>query len=103
MPALDLPEGGRALGDLLDAVQVEYPDHHPVVIIDTTGRAVQGDENSADTIRSFYRWTGLGLKQRGATWARLDHAGQKTSDEANRVMTKMNEFDHRLTGLEAKA
>lgn len=93
LPALDLPEGGRALGDLLDAVQVEYPDHHPVVIIDTTGRAVQGDENSADTIRSFYRWTGLGLKQRGATWARLDHAGKDSTKGQRGSSAKGDDVD----------
>src|SRR5207249_3684126 len=34
------------------------------------------DENSADTIRAFYRYTGLGLKKRGVTSARLDHSGK---------------------------
>jgi hypothetical protein len=76
LPPLDEPEGAKALLEQLDAVQAEFPDHHVVVIIDTTGRAVAGDENSADTIRNFYRWTGLALKRRGVTWARADHAGK---------------------------
>ena len=36
----------------------------------------------------------------GTMEARFDRAGQKTSDEANRIMAKMNEFEHRLTLLE---
>jgi hypothetical protein len=76
LPPLDQPEGAKALLGLIDAVADAHPDHHVVVIIDTTGRAVAGEENSADTVRGFYRWTGLGLKQRGVTWARLDHAGK---------------------------
>lgn len=76
LPPLDQPDGAAALFAILDAVEAAHPDHHVVVVIDTTGRAVAGEENSADTIRGFYRWTGLGLRQRGATWARLDHAGK---------------------------
>jgi len=76
LPPLDTTAGAAALLGLLDGVQADYPGEHLVVVIDTTGRAVEGDENSADTVRAFYRWTGLVLKQRGITWARLDHAGK---------------------------
>ncbi len=76
LPPLDTSAGAAALLALLDGVQADFPGEHLVVIIDTTGRAVAGDENSADTVRAFYRWTGLVLKQRGITWARLDHAGK---------------------------
>jgi hypothetical protein len=83
LPPLDTTDGGYVLCELVDALTVEYPGHHVVVVIDTTGRAVSGDENSADTIRAFYRHTGIGLKQRGVTWARLDHAG-KDADRGQR-------------------
>ena len=76
LPPLDRKEGADALLGLLDAEQAIRPHQHVVVIIDTTSRAVEGDENSADTIRAFYRHTGIALKQRGVTWARLDHAGK---------------------------
>lgn len=70
LPPLDTPEGGTALVEAAEAVGARF------VVIDTTGRAIQGDENDADTIRAFYRCTGLRLKQAGIGWARLDHAGK---------------------------
>lgn len=73
---LDTSEGGGELLLMVDELELEYQDHHIVVVIDTISRAVKGEENSADTIRAFYRATGLPLKQRGVTWARLDHAGK---------------------------
>lgn len=76
LPPLDEAAGARALLSLVDSCAASHPEADIVVIIDTTSRAVAGEENSADTIRAFYRWTGLSLKQRGATWARLDHAGK---------------------------
>lgn len=74
LPPLDTGEGAGALLELCDTVQDD--DRQLLVVIDTTGRAVQGDENSNDTIREFYRWTGTPLKRRQITWARLDHAGK---------------------------
>lgn len=74
LPPLDTGEGAGALLELCDRVQRDNTDLF--VVVDTTGRAVQGEENSNDTIRGFYRWTGISLKRRGITWARLDHAGK---------------------------
>jgi AAA domain len=74
LPPLDTGEGAGALLELCD--QVQTPERHLFVVIDTTARAVEGDENSNDTIREFYRWTGTPLKRRQITWARLDHAGK---------------------------
>jgi hypothetical protein len=76
LPPLDTAEGSAALLEIVDQEQAARPDHHLLVVIDTTARAVSGEENSADTIRAFYRHTGSGLKRRGITWARLDHAGK---------------------------
>ncbi len=70
LPGLDQPDGGRAvvrLAELCDA---------SLVIIDTFGRAVHGDENDADTVRAWYRWTGLHLKAAGRAFLRTDHAGK---------------------------
>ena len=61
----------------------EFPDHHVVVIIDTTSRAVDGKENEAEPYRDFYRLTGMRLKQMGVTWVRLDHEG-KDADKGQR-------------------
>lgn len=76
LPPLDTRAGAEALCDILDRVQAERPDHHLVVVLDTTARAVAGEENAADTFRAFYAHTGIELKRRGITWARLDHAGK---------------------------
>lgn len=46
------------------------------VIIDTTSRAVAGEENDADTFRTLYRLLGLKLKSHGIGYHRLDHAGK---------------------------
>jgi hypothetical protein len=53
-----------------------HPDHELFVVIDTTSRAVHGEENDADTFQDFYRFTGIRLKRRAVTFARLDHAGK---------------------------
>jgi hypothetical protein len=76
LPPLDTVHGAEALHHLVDVEQAAFPDHHVVVIIDTTSRAVKGEENKADTIQDFYRYTGIGLKRRKVTYARLDHAGK---------------------------
>jgi len=47
-----------------------------VVVIDTTGRAIEGEENSADSYREFARTTGLALKRAGIACVRTDHAGK---------------------------
>lgn len=74
LPPLDTGEGAAAVLAIID--QVQRPSCHVLVIIDTTGRAVEGKENDNDTIRAFYQWTGIALKRRGHTWARIDHAGK---------------------------
>ena len=76
LPALDTEAGAGALMTLVDGVADDWPAHHIVTIIDTIGRAVEGEENDADTFRDFYNHTGIELKRRGITWARLDHGGK---------------------------
>jgi hypothetical protein len=44
-------------------------------VLDTLSRVVRGEENSNDTYRNFYAYTGRLLKANGMTLARLDHAG----------------------------
>ena len=83
LPPLDTAEGSVDLMRLVDKVRGDWPGHHLVVVIDTISRAVCGEENSADTFRSLYNWTGIQLKRRGATWVRLDHAG-KDSERGQR-------------------
>jgi hypothetical protein len=76
LPPLDTASGGAALTAMVDGVMAAWPGHHVVLVIDTISRAVEGEENSADTYRAFYGHTGIELKRRCVTWARLDHAGK---------------------------
>lgn len=90
---LDTREGGQQLLALVDAEQATHPGTHVAVVIDTVSRAVAGEENSNDTIQDFYRYTGLGLKQRGVTWARLDHAGKDAARGARGGSAKGDDVD----------
>jgi KaiC/GvpD/RAD55 family RecA-like ATPase len=93
LPTLDTDLGALALFEKVDAVQAAHPGAHVAVVIDTTARAVAGEENSADTYRDFYRHTGLGLKQRGVTWARLDHSGKDQSKGQRGSSAKGDDVD----------
>lgn len=70
LPPLNTKEGSAALIALAEVVDAE------VVVIDTMGRAVEGEENSADTYKDFARLTGLALKAAGRAVLRTDHAGK---------------------------
>lgn len=91
IPPLDTAEGMAALLDLVERVQ--RPNCHLFVVIDTTARAAQGEENSADTYRDFYRWTGSALKRRGITWVRLDHAGKDPTKGQRGSSSKGDDVD----------
>lgn len=93
LPPLDSAEGAAALTAVLDRVQTERPDHHLVVVIDTIGRAVSGEEDRSDTIRDFYRHTGIELKRRHCTWVRLDHAGKESSQGQRGTSAKGDDVD----------
>ena len=62
-----------------------------VVVIDTTGRAVEGEENSADTYREFARTTGLSLKAAGIAMLRTDHAGKDKGKSGQRGSSAKND------------
>ena len=47
-----------------------------LVVIDTTARSVQGEENAMETFRDAYRHTFGPLKSAGITTLRVDHAGK---------------------------
>lgn len=84
---LDTEDGGLALVAAAIAVKAE------LVVIDTTGRAVEGEENSADTFRAFYRHTGLGLKQAGIAFVRADHAGKDVAKGQRGSSSKNDDVD----------
>jgi len=70
LPPLNTYEGAAAVMKLVELTAAQ------LVVIDTTGRAVEGEENSADTYREFARTTGLALKAKGVALLRTDHAGK---------------------------
>ena len=81
---LDTFEGGQQLLALATTHNVEC------VVIDTFGRAVQGEENTADTTRHFYRLTGNPLKAAGIAWVRTDHSG-KDKEKGQRGSSAKND------------
>jgi hypothetical protein len=84
LPPLNTWEGCRDLCQLAADVNAE------AVVIDTMGRAVQGEENSADSYREFARTTGLALKAAGRSVLRTDHAG-KDRDKGQRGSSAKND------------
>lgn len=88
IPPLDTVEGGDELVGYASDVAAE------LVVIDTTGRAVSGEENSADTFRAFYRCTGQRLKQLGVAWLRVDHAGKDKERGQRGSSAKNDDVDY---------
>lgn len=87
LPPLDTPAGGAKLAELVER-------HRPeLVVVDTTGRAVAGPENDADTIRGFYRHSGSMLKRAGCTVVRLDHAGKDAERGQRGTSAKVDDVD----------
>lgn len=87
LPGLDQPEGGRAVVRLAELCNAR------LVIVDTFGRAVHGDENDADTVRAWYRWTGLHLKHDGRAFLRVDHAGKDLAKGQRGSSAKNDDVD----------
>lgn len=87
IPPIDTPEGGKAVADTMRRDQVQ------AAVFDTFGRVVQGDENLADTVNAYYRWTGLPLKVAGIASARLDHVGHTNTERARGSSGKGADID----------
>lgn len=87
LPPLDKPEGAVAVMELLDVTRARF------VVIDTFGRAVEGEEDHADTVRDFYRHTGLALKARGVTYLRTDHSGKDVAKGMRGSSAKNDDVD----------
>lgn len=70
LPPLDTTEGGTHLAAVADHYK---PD---LIVLDTTSRMVEGDENASSTYLTMYRKSLVPLKARGVTVLRIDHAGK---------------------------
>jgi hypothetical protein len=87
LPPLDTREGGTALLEFCLDVEAD------LVMIDTTARAVLGEEDSSDTFRAFARHTGQRLKAAGITWVRADHTGKDAARGARGSSAKNDDVD----------
>jgi AAA domain-containing protein len=58
-----------------ETLQLMQDEDAGVLIIDTLSRVVKGEENSNDTYRNFYNYTGRLLKAHDKSVLRFDHAG----------------------------
>lgn len=84
---LDTPKGAQ---ELLAIMERDQPD---AVVIDTFGRAVEGEEDVADTVRNFYRLTGLSLKAKGIGYLRTDHTGKDATKGQRGSSAKNDDVD----------
>lgn len=84
---LDTERGAQAILEAAQRLQVDC------VIIDTFGRAVQGEENNADTVRAFYRLTASALKREGIACLRTDHAGKNLEKGQRGTSAKNDDVD----------
>ena len=97
LPALDTVHGGA----LLTANAQHYGAR--VVVLDTIGRTIQGEENTADTWHALYRATMVPLKAAGVCVIRLDHMGKDVERGMRGSSAKVSDVDtafalHRLDG-----
>jgi hypothetical protein len=87
IPFLDSPDGGAVVEQAVQATQSQ------LVVIDTLIRSVEGEENSADTIKNFYRHTGMRLKAAGVTTVRADHSGKDATRGQRGTSAKRDDLD----------
>lgn len=85
--ALDVEQGGMEVERLVTRYGAQ------AVVFDTFGRAVSGEENSADTVRAFYRFTGSRLKRLGIGYLRTDHAGKDVGKGQRGSSAKRDDID----------
>lgn len=84
---LDLELGAQDARRLAASVNAE------LVVIDTMGRAIAGDENDANSYRAYARLTGMLLKADGRAVLRTDHAGKDASRGQRGSSAKNDDVD----------
>ena len=98
LPPLDTSVGGQVLLGLARRHGAA------LVVVDTVASSVAGEENSADTLRDFYRHTGRLLKADGVALWRLDHSGKEQSRGQRGTSAKADDVDvvYRLTDVDSE-
>lgn len=95
VPYMSFPQFG-AFDEMQGAQQLlRHVDHYQpeLVIIDTLGRTLSGDENDAKTIQAFYRQVGMPLKQRKTAYMRIDHGGKDMTRGSRGTSAKRDDLD----------
>ena len=92
LPPLDTAEGARDMIALADAYKPA------LVVLDTTSRVVQGDENDSSTYLDLARLTLGPLKSRGICVLRLDHVG-KDASRGQRGSSSKESFEDSLWSM----
>lgn len=95
LPPMDTESGG------LETLSMMQHYDSNVLILDTLSRVVRGEENSNDTYRNFYGFTGRLLKANNVAMARLDHAGHDPK-KSRGASAKADDVDL-VYGLERRA
>jgi hypothetical protein len=85
MAGLDTKPGGSQLVEVLDLYKVEPGD---LVILDSTQRITEGEENSNDSMRALWINSGEELKRRGLTVIRTDNTGKDVDRDARGASAK---------------
>lgn len=90
LPAVAVLDSEAGGAEILELAQAH---HAELVIIDTLGRVLGGEENSADTLRAYYRHTGGPLKAAGIATLRADHAGKDLERGMRGTSAKADDVD----------
>jgi hypothetical protein len=95
IPPLDTELGAAIILERATTLDVAH------VVIDTTSRAISGEENSADTFRALYRLLGMRLKGADIGFHRIDHSG-KDAEKGQRGSSAKNDDVDVVQRLEAR-
>jgi hypothetical protein len=87
LPPLDTQAGGIQVHELATQHDAD------LVVIDTYSRAIEGADDSTDTIKGLYRHTITPLLARGIAVLRLDHTGHKSKERARGSSGKGDDID----------
>jgi hypothetical protein len=90
LPAIDPLDTAAGARTVVEAARYLAVD---LVVIDTTARAISGEENDADTYRDLARLLGVPLKAEGIAWVRIDHAGKEAEKGQRGSSAKNDDVD----------
>lgn len=88
LAGLDTEQGAKDLLTVLDAYGLGKGD---LLILDSTQRLTEGEENSNDTMRALYRRIVTPLKRLGITVIRTDNTGHSAGDRARGASAKKDD------------